>query len=180
MDDSQNGSIGETGWRGLFDRGSFSTVVLRFRMAKKPKPQTREANEELLKPREAALRASHQLPNDQAVDLQAEDSQYPNSGGTPSYSAKRSGPTCCSGREQRLHLSELASMRRLSGRNQLVGRIEQCAHQRAYGGGGHFHRRAANHLDHHCTISSRNESQSWSDRSGPHQVDRSHDSSSVT
>ena len=70
-------------------------------------------------------------------------------------------------------------IRRVSGRNQLVGRIDTV---RVSGlmAEVDFHRRSANHLDYHCAFRARNAAEAGADRCRAHKSYRSDDSARLT
>jgi excisionase family DNA binding protein len=133
-------------------------------MARKPQPQRREAvNKELLKPREAALELRISFPTIKQWIYRRKIRSIQTVGGhhrIPQSEVDRLlfRTTAKTSPERTL------ITRRLSGRNQLVGRIESV--------------RISGLMAE--VVISIGESQAWSNCGGPHQVNRSHDSSSVT
>ena len=77
----------------------------------------------MLPPAGCGFAAGDQLPYHQAVDIQEEDSQRPNRRGASPYSADRKLIDCSIAPAATMKTNAASWYKRISGRNQLVGRI---------------------------------------------------------
>ena len=125
------------------------------------------------------LATGDQLSHDQAVDLQEENSKRSDCGRTSSYPTERSRQIAFQNPWQDRATTQ-RRIRRVSGRNQLVGRIEYGSSERSDGRSKGFHRRSANHLDYHCAFRQRNAAEAGADRCRAHKSYRSDDSARLT